>query len=130
MGRILLAEDNEANITLFTSILDKIGLEIDVAKTGTQAVQYATQNIYDLILMDIGLPEFDGLDATSHIRSAGAPYSNATIYALTADDDKTMKDACEDVGMNGFLVKPISPITLMKTVQKIISSGPSQRDAC
>ena len=127
MARILLVEDNEANIKLFTSILEKIGYPTDVARTGTQAVRYATQNLYDLILMDIGIPEFDGLDATRHIREADPPYSNATIYALTADDGKMMMDACEDVRMNGFLVKPISPITLMKTVQQIIESG-SDRD--
>lgn len=123
--RILLAEDNEANITLFQNILEKIGFVVDVARTGETAVAYATTQLYDLILMDIGLPVYDGLVATRKIRGVSPPYANVKIYALTADDDKKMQDACKQVRMNGFLIKPISPVTLMKTVQRITTPLPN-----
>jgi len=126
MNRILLVEDNEANIKLFISILERIGVVTDVAKTGPEAVKYATQNMYDLILMDVGLPVHDGLEATRQIRAAASPYSDATIYALTADDDQKMKDDCAAVRMNVFLIKPISPITLMKKVQEIVAGSPQK----
>lgn len=117
-GHVLLAEDVSANIALYKAILTKSGFHVDVAPDGEMAVSLATRAgaRHDVILMDLGLPKLDGLGAAKAIRAAGVA---TPILALTAEDDLKTRRACTEVGMNGFLTKPLSPVTLVKTLREL-----------
>lgn len=126
--RILLAEDNDVNARLLVAVLEKSGYEVTVAVDGVQAVKYGEIGDFDLILMDVNMPELDGLEATRRIRAGAAPMRSVTIIALTADDDPTMQRRCVEAGMNGYVTKPIDMATLIKTCERAIDVG-SRRSA-
>lgn len=111
-GRILLAEDVEANVVLFRVVLEGAGYEVAVAGDGATAAAEGSSGRFDLILMDLGLPELSGLEAAARIRAA-AP---TPILALTAEDGPEMERACAASGMTGFVKKPIGPAALIQTV--------------
>jgi CheY-like chemotaxis protein len=104
---ILLAEDNEANIVTVSDYLQIQGYRLIVARNGTEAVQMALQQEPDLILMDIQMPEMDGLEATRRIR-AEAKFATLPIIALTALAMPGDRDRCLAVGANEYLTKPVS----------------------
>jgi CheY-like chemotaxis protein len=101
--RILVAEDHLVNQTLFRSILEKMGHSIDVAVDGKEAVEMAQAAKYDLIFMDIQMPNMNGLEATERLREIGI---NIPIVAVTANAIKEEMDKCLEKGMNDFLAKP------------------------
>lgn len=117
-ARVLLAEDVSANIALFRAVLTQAGFAVEVAPDGAMAVDMATKDAPDLILMDIGLPKIDGLEAARRIRAAGVV---APIFALTAEDDASTRRDCEAAGMTGYLSKPLSPVALVKTVRAALA---------
>jgi signal transduction histidine kinase/ActR/RegA family two-component response regulator len=100
---VLLAEDNTINILVATKLLSKWGIETDCARNGVEAVARAKEKKYDVILMDIHMPEMNGYDATACIRGAGTPNTDTPVYALTAD---IMANA-PNHHFTGFLRKPI-----------------------
>jgi CheY-like chemotaxis protein/anti-sigma regulatory factor (Ser/Thr protein kinase) len=104
---ILLAEDNEANITTTTLYLQAHGLQIIVARNGLEAIQMAHQYRPALILMDIQMPEIDGLEATCRIRS-DTELSQIPIIALTALAMPGDRDRCLSAGANAYMTKPVS----------------------
>ncbi len=116
--RILLAEDTEVNARLLIAVLEKAGYEVTLAVDGAQAVKFGEIGDFDLILMDVNMPEMDGLEATRQIRSGAAPMRDVTILALTADDDPAMQRRCVEAGMNGCLSKPIQMATLLKACER------------
>lgn len=101
--RVLVVEDNEINLELVQAMLQKLGLNADLAVNGQEAVELAVTNRYDLILMDIQMPEMDGLSATRAIRSRGL---RSTVVALTANTSSDDRRACS-AGMNDFFSKPV-----------------------
>lgn len=110
---ILVAEDTAVNAQLYRVLLENAGHRVVVAEHGVEAVEKATGGRFDLILMDLGLPRITGLEAAERIRAAGV---ETPIIALTAEDDPSSKRACDEVGMNGFLHKPIRPAELLRAV--------------
>jgi len=126
--RILLAEDTDVNARLLVAVLEKDGYEVTVAVDGEQAVKYGEIGDFDLILMDVNMPEVDGLEATRRLRAGASPMRAVTIIALTADDDPAMQRRCVEAGMNGYLTKPINMATLLKTCERAISNA-SRRSA-
>ncbi len=107
--KILLVEDYEGNIVVLSYILNELNCAYDVARTGLEAVQSWKEHHYDLILMDVQMPEMDGLTATRTIRKMeeeqgldATPIIGLTAHALVAD-----KQNCIDAGMNDYLSKPI-----------------------
>lgn len=120
-AHILLAEDNPANIALFEAILGRAGYDVDIAPDGERAAALGSRYLYDLILMDLGLPCIDGLEATRRIRAALGPQNPVPIIALTAEDDLRVDRACAAAGMNGVIRKPIGPADLIRRVAALIA---------
>lgn len=115
---ILVAEDNAANQMLIRAILKKLGHEVTIAPNGVEALALVQQADYDLVLMDMQMPEMDGLEATQHIRALGHRYSDLPIIALTANALEGDRDRVMDAGMNDYLSKPIDIAKLKKALYR------------
>ncbi|MGV3617719.1 MAG: ATP-binding protein [Fimbriimonas sp.] len=101
--RVLLAEDNVVNQMVATMQLRRLGCEVEVAEDGAQAVRFAREGRFDLILMDLQMPVLDGLSAARAIRAAG---NHTPMVALTANVFEEHRQACAEAGMDGHLSKP------------------------
>jgi CheY-like chemotaxis protein len=113
---ILLAEDDAINQFVAKTILSKLGYMADVANNGHEAVQMWERNKYNLILMDMQMPDIDGIEATKNIRrQAGV---QPIIIAMTANAMKEDRDKCLDAGMNDYISKPIHQDTLIDLLKK------------
>jgi PAS domain S-box-containing protein len=104
--RILLAEDNLVNIMVARQLLAKWEVNLQVAKNGLEVLEILEKDTFDLILMDLHMPEMDGLEATNHIRKSG---KTLPIIALTADALAETKEQATKAGMNDFVTKPFNP---------------------
>jgi len=104
--RILMAEDNFVNQKVAISMLEKFGFAVDVASDGREAYEMLQAHAYPIVLMDVQMPEVDGLEATLLIR-ADADIEQPYIIAMTANAMRQDRTNCLDVGMNAFLAKPI-----------------------
>jgi len=114
-ARVLVADDNRINQQLATELLRLVDLKVEVADNGRIAVDMARRGMYDLILMDMQMPEMDGLEATRLIREV--PELDATpIVAMTASAFGADRDACLAAGMNDHIGKPVHPATLYETL--------------
>lgn len=118
--RVLLAEDNEANQFVAREVLGALGLEIDIAENGVEAVAMAQRGHYSAILMDMQMPVMDGLEATRILR-AEPILCRLPIIALTANAMKSDMDACKAAGMDDFLSKPIERASLVHVLKRWIS---------
>jgi len=115
--RLLLAEDDPINREVALSLFSDVNLQVDVAEDGQQAVDMATANNYDLILMDMQMPRLDGLEATRRI-SAQTALREVPILAMTANAFAEDRQRCLDAGMDDFIAKPVDPDILFGTVLK------------
>jgi two-component system sensor histidine kinase/response regulator len=124
--RALLAEDNEANQMVATELLSRLGIELDIAGTGREAVEMARANPgrYAGILMDMQMPEMDGLEATRVLR-ADPVFREVPIIAMTANAMKADLDACLAAGMNDHIIKPIERKALVATLGRWFPKAPA-----
>lgn len=122
--RILLAEDNPSNQLIATSYLEKMGHRIDVAHNGREAVEAAAALPYDLILMDVQMPEVDGLEATRRIRAMTGPARLTPIVALTANAFAQDERICREAGMEGFVAKPFDAAVLAAALERHARAAP------
>ncbi len=119
--RILLAEDNEANQFVAREVLGALGLKIDIAENGVEAVAMAQAGDYAAILMDMQMPKMDGLQATRILRAPPVSWK-LPIIALTANAIQSDMDACKMAGMDDFLSKPIERDSLVHVLNRWISN--------
>ena len=113
--RVLLVDDAEDNRVLFDRILNVRGADVGLAKDGLEGVKMALEQKYDVILMDVQMPNLNGRAATAKLRARG---SAGPIVALSAYATKEEKEKCLAAGMNEYLTKPISGDDLAKVVAK------------
>ncbi len=105
--RVLLVEDNLVNQKVALRFLDRLGYQADAVANGLEAVASFQNRHYDLVFMDLHMPEMDGLEATRRIRRALAGREQPCILALTANAHEANRQECLDAGMDGFITKPI-----------------------
>lgn len=117
-GKVLLAEDNPVNQEVAKAMLSKLGLPVDIANDGQEAVNLALSNHYDLVFMDCQMPVMDGYEATSHIRKLQADSTRTPIIALTAHAAESHRTHCLNAGMDDFLTKPYSLDQLQQTLYR------------
>jgi CheY-like chemotaxis protein len=116
--RILLAEDNQVNQKLALRILEQMGYRADVASNGLEAVESIERQVYDVILMDVQMPEMDGLDATRNIRKL-VEVAQPHIIAMTANALEGDREMCIAAGMNDYISKPIRVNELVEALLKV-----------
>jgi two-component system sensor histidine kinase/response regulator len=125
-ARILLAEDNITNQQVAVGILKKLGLRADAVANGAEAVKALETLPYDLVLMDVQMPEMDGLEATRQIRKAEEKAAGPSglrhipIIAMTAHAMQGDREKCLQAGMNDYLSKSVSPQALMEALDKCL----------
>lgn len=116
--RILLAEDHITNQKLALYTLEKLGYRADVASNGLEVLEAFERQEYDVILMDMQMPEMDGLEATRLIRGLPAGFNQPRIIAMTANVAREDRQACLDAGMDDYLPKPIRIEELIMALNK------------
>ncbi|MCC2606461.1 response regulator [Planctobacterium marinum] len=117
---VLLAEDNELNQQVALEFLQETGIQVDLVQDGQQAINAVKQKQYDLILMDIQMPEIDGLEATKRIRqfNSDIPILAMTAHAMAGDKERSLA-----AGMNAHIAKPINPVELYSVMSEFITGS-------
>ena len=116
-ARVLVVEDNDKNMKLFRDVLRATGYRTLEATTGAQAVELATEHAPDLVLMDIQLPDFDGVEALSRLRAV-ARTSSIPVLALTAQAMHGDRERFLEAGFDGYLAKPVDVVELLAAVKR------------
>ncbi len=120
---VLVAEDNAVNRRLISKILESDGHRVVAVSNGNEAVTRFGAEIFDLVLMDMEMPDMDGLEATRTIRLHEPKESHIAIYALTAHTTSTDRDKCFAAGMDGFMSKPIEIDDVLRIVSRVASGS-------
>ena len=114
--RILLADDNNTNRMVIARMLERLGHRVDLVGNGLEAVEAARREPYDLMVMDVVMPEMDGLVATETIRDLTGRKGRVPIIGVTANAGGTLEEACLRAGMNVFMTKPVTPERLSRAI--------------
>ncbi|MGD9869243.1 MAG: response regulator [Hyphomicrobiales bacterium] len=128
-GRVLVVEDNHINQMLIAAYLDRFGLAYDMAANGVIALQRIAAVDYDLALMDVMMPEMDGLECTRRIRALSGPKARLPIVALTANAMKGDRESYLAAGMDGYVSKPVSAKDLHDAIAALLPSATDRRSA-
>lgn len=122
MARLLLVEDNEMNRDMLSRRLERRGYEVDIAVDGRAGVEQARKGTYDLVLMDMSLPEIDGWEATRQLRAEeetrALPIIALTAHAMADDREKALAAGCND-----YDTKPIEFSRLLQKIEQLIGAG-------
>jgi CheY-like chemotaxis protein len=116
--RILLAEDNAVNQKLALRLLERMGFHADLASNGLEALDALERQPYDVVLMDVQMPELDGLDAARQICERWPSQKRPRIIAMTANAMPEDRQACLAAGMDDYLAKPIRPEELEAALRR------------
>ena len=116
--RILMAEDNATNQKLALRLLERLGYRADVTGNGLEAIEALQRRSYDVVLMDVQMPELDGLEATRRIRSEFSESTQPYIIAMTANAMQGDREACLAAGMDDYVSKPIRIESLVNALSK------------
>lgn len=122
MTRILIIEDNETNRYLARFLLEKAGFEVHTAVDGVQGLAMARADRFDLVVLDIQMPEMDGYETAAALRidpvSADIPIVGVSSFAMAGDRDKALR-----LGFAGYIEKPIDPSTFAEQIRMFLSRG-------
>jgi CheY-like chemotaxis protein len=122
MNKILIIEDNADNLKIITYAFQRAGYSVISTERGTDGVELALKDSPFFIIMDINLPDIDGIEATRQIRASrtdrAIPIIAITSYAMTGDRERILSAGC-----NGYIEKPIDPLTIVESIHKIIGIG-------
>ena len=121
LKNILLAEDSLVNQKLALGLLQRQGHSVYVANNGKEAVNVLQTTTFDLVLMDVQMPEMDGLEATRRIRQQKR-WQSLPIVAMTAHAMNGDRERCLDAGMNGYISKPVHPSHLLDMVDEYLAA--------
>ncbi|TQV75252.1 response regulator [Aliikangiella marina] len=127
--KLLVAEDNIINQKVVEGILKKIDAEVTLVDNGQKAVDALSHTSFDVVLMDMQMPELDGIEATQKIRDSGLSLNDIPIIALTANAMKEDHERCIDAGMNDYLTKPVKADTLIEKVKYWAHQSSSQSES-
>ena len=116
-ARVLLVEDNKVNQLVARGLLSKLGLSVDVAGDGVEALERLSAEEYDLVFMDCQMPRMDGFEATRRIRSDASLPQQVPIVAMTANAMEGDRQRCLDVGMDDYIAKPVDVNRLYQAVE-------------
>jgi len=123
-ARVLLVEDSETNRLVATTLLTKAGYRVETAADGRAALDAVTNARFDLVLMDVAMPELDGFQATRAIRAMSGPVSTVPIVAMTANAMAGDRARCLDAGMDDYLPKPLPKAQLLAMVERYVGRPP------
>ncbi len=121
-ARILLAEDNPVNQKVATKLLQNMGFRVTLAEDGQTAMELALSCPFDLVLMDIHMPNMDGISATRALRAKGFDKPIVALTALAGREDESL---CRKAGANAFLSKPLQPTSLESTIKDLLHNFPT-----
>ncbi len=124
--RILLVEDNDVNRKVMLRMLERIGYDADTACDGVEALQAIKSTAYDIVLMDVQMPNMDGLEATRRVRSEVPAAAQPSIIAITANALRGDRETCIEAGMDDYIEKPIRMVELVAGLRRF---APSRDDA-
>jgi CheY-like chemotaxis protein len=117
--RILLAEDNVVNQKLALRILQQMGYRADLASNGIEAIESVERQTYDVVLMDVQMPEMDGLEASRRITAKWSPDERPRIVAMTANAMQGDREMCLAAGMDDYVTKPIRVDQLVEALTNV-----------
>ena len=124
-AKLLLVEDNPTNQKLAVTLLNKAGFSVDVAENGLLGVRALETKKYSLVLMDVQMPEMDGLEATRRIRQLEGPDTHTPIIAMTAHAMKGDRERCIEAGMDDYVSKPLEPKDVFAAIERWLSERPT-----
>lgn len=128
-GLILVAEDNKVNQIVAVKLLESMGHKVDVAENGREALEAVQQQSYGLVLMDMQMPEMDGLQATRAIRDLPGEVSRIPIVALTANAIQGDQETCLEAGMNDYISKPVEKQALFDVLERYLTAETEASEA-
>lgn len=128
--KIILAEDNPVNQKVARMMLNRCGFSVTTANNGIEVLKLLKKDSWNLILMDIQMPELNGLETTKIIRDpeSDTPFTDIPIIAMTAHARPGDEQLCIDAGMDAYLSKPISCKELVAMINKVLGDRPRTRD--
>jgi len=125
--RALAVDDNETNLFCAQELLKRIGIATDLAASGKEAIAMCSENEYDMIFMDLSMPDMNGFETTENIFQLYPDGNTPPIIALTANAMPEDRTACQNVGMAGFITKPVKLEELHKAIESLIPAYESSR---
>eukprot|EP01102_Stenamoeba_stenopodia_P010819 TRINITY_DN3294_c0_g1_i6.p1 TRINITY_DN3294_c0_g1~~TRINITY_DN3294_c0_g1_i6.p1 ORF type:complete len:1754 (+),score=492.81 TRINITY_DN3294_c0_g1_i6:239-5500(+) len=125
---ILLVEDNVVNQRLAIRVLQKLGFNVTVAGNGVQAVEVCQRKTFDIILMDVQMPEMGGFEATAKIREIEGGQRRTPIIAMTAHAIQGYREKCLEGGMDGYISKPIHVEALRRTIEETLAKSEANKN--
>jgi len=126
-AKMLIVEDNKVNQLVLKGYLKKMGITVDLAENGVEAVERVAKNHYDLIFMDCQMPVMDGFEATKQIRQQVAERYVLPIVAVTANAMEGDRERCLEAGMDDYIPKPVDAGVLTEVIEKYVRSGAASK---